>query len=78
MCTPENVAAARDLISEELELHHYPIQDVETLSESEELVELAATLVPTTAEPEELDRIVGHLERHPEVQTATWSVSAML
>jgi putative Mg2+ transporter-C (MgtC) family protein len=74
-CKPENVADARDLLFEELEQRNYPIRDIETLSEGEELIELAATLVPTTANPEELDAITRHLERHDSIDSATWTVS---
>ena len=45
------------------------------LSEGEELIELAATLVPTTANPEDLDAITRHLERHDSIDSATWTVS---
>jgi putative Mg2+ transporter-C (MgtC) family protein len=74
-CKPENVADARDLLFEELEQRNYPIRDIETLSEGEELIELAATLVPTTANPDELDAITRHLERHDSIDSATWTVS---
>ena len=74
-CRPENVADARDLLSEELEQRSYPIRDVETLSEGEELIELAATLVPTTANPDDLDAVTRHLERHDAIESATWTVS---
>jgi putative Mg2+ transporter-C (MgtC) family protein len=75
VCKPEHVSEARDLLFEELEAHHYPIRDIETLSDSEDLVELAAALVPTSADPEELDLIVRHLERRPIAVSATWTVS---
>ena len=45
-----------------------------TLTESANYVELAATIVPTTADPKELDLIVTHLEARPEVTSATWTV----
>jgi putative Mg2+ transporter-C (MgtC) family protein len=77
-CDPENVAAARDVLFEELEGLHYPIREIETLSDSEEVVELAAVLVPTTANPADLDAIAEHLGRHPEIESATWTVSAEL
>ncbi len=76
LCAPENVSEARDLLFEELERHHYPIRDIETLSETEEVVELAAILVPTTADPAVLDAITNHLADHPEIESATWTVSA--
>lgn len=76
VCRPEVVAAARDLLFEELERANYPIRDIETLSESEEVVELAASLVPTTADPKDLDAITARLAAHPSVDSATWTVSA--
>jgi putative Mg2+ transporter-C (MgtC) family protein len=75
VCRPEAVADARDLLSEELGRLHYPIREIETLSEGEEVVELAAILVPTAANPDDLDAITAHLERHGEVVSATWTVS---
>jgi putative Mg2+ transporter-C (MgtC) family protein len=76
-CDPEDVSQARDLLYEELELHHYPIHDIETLSEAEDVVELAAQLVPTTANPHDLDTVVLHLERSRPIKSATWTVSTM-
>lgn len=76
-CDPEAVAAARDTLDAELERFHYPVREVEVLSDSEEVIELAAILVPTTAAPADLDAIVDHLAGHPEIASATWSVSAM-
>jgi putative Mg2+ transporter-C (MgtC) family protein len=75
ICRPEAVSEARDLLFEELELHHYPIREIETLSEGEEVVELAAVLVPTTARPQDLDAIANHLARHENIESATWTVS---
>jgi putative Mg2+ transporter-C (MgtC) family protein len=75
MCRPEAVADARDLLFDELEIHKYPIREIETLSEGEEAVELAALLVPMAAEPRDLDAITSHLERHEGINRATWTVS---
>ena len=75
ICKPDRVSSARDLLFEELERHHYPIREIETLSDTDELVELAAALVPTSADPGELDTVVAHLERDPAVVSATWTVS---
>ena len=75
LCAPGDVSEARDQLYEELERHHYPVREIETLSEGEELVELAALLVPTTANPKDLDAITEHLGRHPNVESATWTVS---
>ncbi|GBQ59971.1 MgtC/SapB family protein [Komagataeibacter swingsii] len=75
ICHPENVSTARDLLADELEHHHYPIQDIETLSEGDDYIELAALLVPTSADPKELDIVSEHIARSPDVISATWSVS---
>jgi putative Mg2+ transporter-C (MgtC) family protein len=74
-CAPAEAPSARDLLYEELERYHYPVRDVEVLSEGDEIVELAATLVPTTASAEDLDAITAHLAQHPEIEDATWTVS---
>ena len=74
VCAPDDVPAVRDLIDAALESASYPIRDVETLSDNEDLVELAATLLPTTAEADTLDAVVATLERSPLVRSATWTV----
>lgn len=71
----EHVTEARDLLYAVLERANYPIREIETLSETEEQVELAAILVPTTAAPDELDAMVESLEEYPQVENATWTVS---
>jgi putative Mg2+ transporter-C (MgtC) family protein len=77
ICKPKNVSIARDLLFDELEHHHYPIREIETLSNSEDLVELAASLVPTSAESDELDVVVTHLQQNSAVVSATWTVSTI-
>jgi putative Mg2+ transporter-C (MgtC) family protein len=74
VCRPEAVSAVRDLLDAELERASYPVREVETLSDSDEQVELAAVLVPTTASAAELDGVVAALERSPLVRSATWTV----
>jgi putative Mg2+ transporter-C (MgtC) family protein len=76
VCAPSDVSEARDLLFSELETANYPIQDIETLSEGDEQVELAAILVPTTAQPDELDAVVVALEAADFIVSATWTVSA--
>ncbi|EGO93205.1 MgtC/SapB family protein [Acidiphilium sp. PM] len=75
LCDPTDVSDVRDLLFAELEAAHYPIRAIETLSDSDELVELAATLVPTNAKPDELDAVVAALEKSSIIKTATWTVS---
>ena len=74
VCEPQAVPAVRDLIDVALAIAGYPVRDVQTLSDNEELVELAATLVPTTAEADALDGVVARLEASPLIESATWTV----
>jgi putative Mg2+ transporter-C (MgtC) family protein len=75
VCDPADVADVRDLLFAELEGAHYPIREIEILSDNDEMVELAANLVPTNAKPEELDAVVTALEKARLIKTATWTVS---
>ena len=75
VCWPNFVSDVRDLIDAELERANYPVRGVETLSGSGDQVELIATLVPSSAEPAELDAVVAALERSSAVKSATWTVS---
>ncbi len=75
VCAAENVATARDLLFEELDMHHYPIREIETLTDGDTQVELGAILVPTTANPADLDAITAHIGRHATITSATWTVS---
>jgi putative Mg2+ transporter-C (MgtC) family protein len=76
-CAPGDIAEARELLYEALEQHQYPVQDIETLSETEDMVELSASLVPTSADPDELDAAVATLEKSDLIQNAMWTVSAL-
>jgi putative Mg2+ transporter-C (MgtC) family protein len=75
-CRPEDVSEVRDLLDAALEQASYPIREFETLSETDRQVEIAAILMPTTADETELDGVVAALERSPLVLSATWSVEA--
>jgi putative Mg2+ transporter-C (MgtC) family protein len=48
------------------------------LSDNDEQVELAAVLLPTTADSNELDRVETELERSPLVRSATWTVGTSM
>ena len=76
ICAPGMVAEARDQLYEELERHHYPVREIEVISDGEDLVELAAVLVPTTANHADLDAITDHLAQRHNLESATWTVSA--
>ena len=75
VCRPDAVSAVRDLLDAELDRASYPVREVETLADTDEQVELAAVLVPTTASAAELDAVVAALEHSPLVRSATWTVS---
>ena len=76
ICDIDAVTDVRDLLTALLEAARYPVREIETLSESEDRVELAASLLPTTAKPADLDAVVTALERSAKVRSATWTVSA--
>lgn len=76
VCDPSVAADVREELFAELEKANYPIREIEVLSEGEDQVELAAVLVPTTAEPDELDAVVAALEEREEIESCAWTVSA--
>jgi len=78
ICEAEDVAAARDLLGDLLEAANYPVQSMDVLTETDDRIELAATLIPTTAEAAELDRICEALAAEPRLSAATWTISATL
>jgi putative Mg2+ transporter-C (MgtC) family protein len=76
VCDPTAVSDVRDLLDAELEVAKYPIREIETLANTSDHVELAAVLLPTSADPAELDAVVLALKRSHLVQSATWSAGA--
>jgi putative Mg2+ transporter-C (MgtC) family protein len=74
-CDHEAVSDARDLLYARLEAANYPIREIETLAEGDDLVELAADLIPTTAEPAELDAVITSLKQSTLIKSATWTVA---
>jgi putative Mg2+ transporter-C (MgtC) family protein len=77
LCAQADVAQARDLLFEKLEAEHLPIQEIEVASKTEDMVELAAILIPHTVDPEVLDKVVEELETEAPIETATWTVSTL-
>ncbi len=77
VCEHARVSDVRDALYETLEAVGYPVREIETLSESDELVELAAVLVPTTADLDVLEAVATKLELSPAVRSATWTVSTI-
>jgi putative Mg2+ transporter-C (MgtC) family protein len=70
----DDVSEIRDLLDAAMDRAHFPVREFEILSDTDEQVELAALLVPTTAKDTELDAVVTALEASPLVKSATWSV----
>lgn len=77
ICSLDALSDVRDLLEILLSGAGYPVRNVETLTETESGVELAATVIPTSANPAELDQVVAALERSTKVRSATWTVSAI-
>ncbi|MES2096812.1 MAG: MgtC/SapB family protein [Pseudomonadota bacterium] len=75
ICPVEQLSMARDMLYDELETHNYPVREIETLAEGEASVELAAVLLPTSVDGDDLDRIVAHISKRPGIISATWTVS---
>ncbi len=73
VCDPDAVSDVRDLLDAELEIAKYPIREIETLANTPDHVEMAAVLVPTSADPAELDAVVDAVKKSHLVQSATWS-----
>ena len=74
VCQHGDVSEVRDLLDAEMDRAKLPVREVETLTETDDRVELAAVLVPTTAEDAELDGVVAALARSRLVHSATWTV----
>jgi len=71
-----HVGEVRDQLIEALENASYPVRDVEVSERSDDITELAATLVSTAVEPSELDAVATALEASPLVSHASWSSTA--
>lgn len=72
--TIDHLDDSRELLREQLEAANYPLQDIKIIEREQGGVELVATLLGTAADPQELDEIVGRLEKTPFVQNASWSL----
>jgi putative Mg2+ transporter-C (MgtC) family protein len=72
-----SVAAIRELLLEELETANYPVRDIDVAYRAGDTVEIVATLVSQSIDPEELDAVVAGLAGQPGVRHATWSARAL-
>ena len=78
VCEAEYVAEARDLLGDTLEAADYPVQSMDVLTETDDSIELATTLIPTTAEAAKLDRICEILAASSRLSAATWKIGTTL
>jgi putative Mg2+ transporter-C (MgtC) family protein len=73
--TAEALPAMRDQLVERLENAKYPVADIEVVETGDDLLEIVAKLVSTAVDPNELNAVVGDLQRQPGVRHATWEVN---
>ena len=73
--TTDALPAMRDQLVERLENAKYPVADIEVVETGDDLLEIVAKLVSTAVDPNELNAVVGDLQRQPGVRHATWEVS---
>jgi putative Mg2+ transporter-C (MgtC) family protein len=65
---------ARELLRDQLEAANYRVQEIDEEDEKDDEVELIATLLGTTADPDELDTVVTRLKASPIVENAGWNL----
>jgi putative Mg2+ transporter-C (MgtC) family protein len=70
----EHLNEARELLTAQLETANYPLREIEVVEHEPETVEVVATLVGTSADRDELERVVSALSRAAITQHATWAV----
>jgi putative Mg2+ transporter-C (MgtC) family protein len=73
-CGQSDVNDVRDVLSDALEATRYPVREFRIVAERDGRTEVTAVLVPTEANPRELDAVVDAVERSPKVVSATWTV----
>ncbi|GAA5627959.1 hypothetical protein Brsp05_03254 [Brucella sp. NBRC 12953] len=66
----------RELLVEKLDEAKYPVGDVEITDRNTETVEILATLVSTSIDPEEIDAVTHFMEKQPGVFYAGWEGSS--
>jgi putative Mg2+ transporter-C (MgtC) family protein len=70
----DHIDQARDLIETQLEAANHPVRRIDVIARETDTVELVATLVATTADPAELDKVIARLNEAPFVEHASWTV----
>ncbi|MFD1198868.1 MgtC/SapB family protein [Brucella gallinifaecis] len=66
----------RELLAEKLDEAKYPVGDVEITDRNTETVEILATLVSTSIDPEEINAVTQFMEKQPGVFYAGWEGSS--
>jgi putative Mg2+ transporter-C (MgtC) family protein len=64
----------RELLTAQLKTANYPLREIEVVERDPETVEIVATLVGTSANRDELERVVSALRRTAITEHATWVV----
>jgi putative Mg2+ transporter-C (MgtC) family protein len=67
----------REQIVDRLNEASYPVRETTVIHRPPDIVEIAAVLVSSAVEPEELEAVVGELRRLPGVGHATWEASTL-
>lgn len=76
-CRLGALSDARDLLAAALDAARYPARRFDVAASGADHLELTAILMPNSAQPAELDRVVAELEASPLIDVATWSVGAI-
>ena len=73
MTTMDQMSHAREHVQESIEAAHYPVSDIQIIDRPGNVVDLVATLVSTSINPNELDAVVAALHKLDCVTSAAWS-----
>jgi putative Mg2+ transporter-C (MgtC) family protein len=65
---------ARELLTEQLESANYPVREIEIVERDPETIELVAKLQGTSANRQELERVVSALSAQALTQHASWAL----
>src|ERR1700686_514296 len=71
---PDHLEEARELLETRLEAANYPVREISVIEREPDSVELVATLMPTSADPHELDHVVADLTAAPLAEHASWAM----
>jgi len=74
--SPAAMPDLRDLLVDHLETAHYPVRHVEVVERGDDIMEVVATLVSTSVDPDEMDAVIAHLEQRHGVSHASWESSS--